>query len=222
MSPGMPVTAATRQAPHGGPLIGLVSDSHGRVETIAAALKYLKAERCGNLYHLGDICDSLHPESADACVELLRNYQVKSVKGNNDHSIVVNQAGRKTPSIKPETLDYLKRLPLVIQSGRMVMTHSLPFENELGLSCMVGAMHHHHARHFFHRFADGILFRGHSHSPEIIWQNHGGTMLSENILAGQTIGIAERTPCIVTCGALDLSLCMIWSPETSSISCRKF
>jgi len=218
----MPAVTTLHQDRRDGPLIGLIADSHGRAKTMAAALEYLKAERCTHLYHLGDICDSLHPETADACVELLQDYQVKSVKGNNDHSIVVNQASRKTPSIRPETLHYLEQLPLVIQTGRTIMAHSLPFEKELGLACMVGAMTHDYARVFFRSFGDCILFRGHSHSPDIAWQDCEGRIVSANISLEQTINITERLPCIVTCGALDQGLCLLWSLTDSSVTSLRF
>ena len=109
----MSVDPSGNEHPHGNPAIGLISDSHGLPETMAAALEYLKKHQCGTLYHLGDMCDSLHPETADACVELLQEYRVRGIKGNNDHSVIVNQAGKSNKSIRPETLDYLKQLPLV-------------------------------------------------------------------------------------------------------------
>jgi predicted phosphodiesterase len=156
----------SRHSP-GAPLVGFISDSHGRAGALAGALAFLKRKGCDTLYHLGDICDSLHPETADACVALLRNFQVNCVKGNNDHSLVVNHGGRESPSIQAMTVDYLSQLPLVIDLKEGVLAHSLPFEKELGLACMVGDMTRDNARTYFRMFADRILFRGHGHSPEI-------------------------------------------------------
>lgn len=199
-------------------LIGLISDSHGQADALAKALAFLRHMGCHALYHLGDICDSLHPETADACVGLLREFQVNCVKGNNDHALVVNHEGRKSASIKAGTVDYLRQLPLVIQLRQSLLAHSLPFEKELGLACMVGTMTEAYARIFFEKFAGRILFRGHSHSPDITWQDPQGRVTSRAIPPGQALDTTRRTPSIVTCGALDHGLCLLWSPSDSCIT----
>ena len=75
-----------------------------------------------------------------------------------------------------------------------------------------------YARIFFRRFADHILFRGHSHSPEITSQGRHGRVTSEIISPGEAIDITEHTPCIVTCGALDRGFCLLWSPADNRIT----
>ena len=219
---GMAGPPSKHPNPDDGTPVGIVADSHGQVEPLAAALAYLRQKGCVTIYHLGDICDSLDPGTADACVQLLRKYRVHSVKGNNDHMIVANQTGRKKLSIGGETLAYLKTLPLVIHHGGIILAHSLPFESEMGLSCMVGAMHHGHARRFFRDFPDRILLRGHSHAPAITWQGDNGRIVSESVRPECAIDIAHRKPCIITCGALDHGLCMQWSPENSRITSKRF
>jgi len=204
---------------HDSTIIGLISDSHGDVKSLSTALIYLTEKKCRAIFHLGDICDSLQPETADACVELLKDYEVKGIKGNNDHSLVVNQDGQSDGPIKPGTLQYLKRLPLVTHSDRALLTHSLPFEKEMGLSCMIGNMDRHRALNFFQNHPDQILFRGHSHSPEITWRNRGGGIHSEKVGKDRTVMLNERIPCIVTCGALDMGYCMIWSPAENRVTC---
>ena len=206
----------------GGRLIGIVSDSHGQAEPLAEALAFLSQKGCNCLYHLGDICDSLHPETADACVHLLREYQVTSVKGNNDHTIVVNHGGRASVSIQAETVDYLKQLPMVIDLKEGLLAHSLPFERELGLACMVGVMTRDNACKVFQKFSRRILFRGHSHSPEITWQDRHDQVRSEAIPQGQVIETKKCTPCIVTCGALDQGLCLLWSREDGFVTSLHF
>jgi predicted phosphodiesterase len=49
-------------------LIGIMADSHGQPDTIKAALAALSNLACRTVYHLGDVCDSAHPETAEACV----------------------------------------------------------------------------------------------------------------------------------------------------------
>ena len=61
-------------------MIGIMADSHGQAETIAAALGVLKSIDCRSIYHLGDVCDSTHPETAEACLGLLRDLRVIIIK----------------------------------------------------------------------------------------------------------------------------------------------
>jgi predicted phosphodiesterase len=68
----------------GGDLIGIMADSHGKSETIEAAIELLKNRKCDRIYHLGDVCDSAHPETAHTCVHPLQINNVVTIKGNND------------------------------------------------------------------------------------------------------------------------------------------
>lgn len=202
-------------------LIGIIADSHGQAEPLANGLAFLRKQGCDTLYHLGDICDSLHPETADTCVGLLQEFEVNCVKGNNDHAVVVNHEGRKSASVHADTVNYLRGLPLVIELQESLLAHSLPFERELGLACMVGAMTRNYALDFFRKFKGRILFRGHSHTPEIIRQDRHGRAASEAISPGQAIEI-KRTACIVTCGALDRGLCLLWTPADCRVTSLHF
>ena len=67
-----------------------MADSHGKPETILAALAVLKDLNCRPIYHLGDVCDSTRPETAEACLGPLQEQRVITIKGNNDHAIVAN------------------------------------------------------------------------------------------------------------------------------------
>lgn len=68
----------------GGDLIGIMADSHGKSETIEAAIELLKNRKCDRIYHLGDVCDSAHPETAHTCAHPLQINNVVTIKGNND------------------------------------------------------------------------------------------------------------------------------------------
>jgi predicted phosphodiesterase len=215
-------SSAHSRQPRNKQLIGIVADSHGQAEPLADGLAFLRKKGCDSLYHLGDICDSLHPETADTCVSLLLEFEVNSVKGNNDHAVVINHEDRKSAFVRTATVDYLRALPLVIELQESILAHSLPFERELGLACMVGAMTRDYALDFFRKFNDRLLFRGHSHTPEIIRQDRHGQPVSEAIFPGQAIEIKGHTTCIVTCGALDRGLCLLWSLEDGRITSLKF
>ena len=90
-----------------------MADSHGQPETIAAALGVLTDRDCRLIYHLGDVCDSTHPETAEACLVPLRDPRVILIKGNNDQAIVANHTGQQRAPVSQDSLQYLRNLPLV-------------------------------------------------------------------------------------------------------------
>ena len=198
-----------------------MADSHGQSESIETALDLLKDRGCRHIYHLGDICDSNHPETAGSCLRPLLEHRVITIKGNNDHTIVANHLGRKKSPVPPDTLQHLERLPLMKYHRNALFVHSLPFVRELGLSSMIGTMRQNESRRFFRKFPAHILFRGHSHSPEISW------LLDQKIEArslavGEKFNLSHKIPCIVTCGALTRGLCMVWCTEKNVVECLSF
>jgi predicted phosphodiesterase len=198
-----------------------MADSHGSRKAIAGAIEFFKQPACDRIYHLGDICDSFHPETADECVDLLRQNHVMAIKGNNDHTLVVNHEGVEKSAVKTDTIDYLKQLPLVLRYQEAVITHALPFVSEKGLSCMVGVLGPEEQSFFFQNYPHSMLIRGHQHLPEIVWRQKQ-TVNTQKIMPGKQIRLGNRIPCIVTCGALDNGLCMIWQPDKKLISCHQY
>jgi len=199
--------------------IGIMADSHGRAESIANALTLFEDHDCDTIYHLGDICDSAHPETADHCVSLLHQNNIFGIKGNNDHQVVVNHEDRRNTPLASTTIEYLKQLPLTRELGHSIMAHSLPFVKERGLSSMIGVLGQNEAALFFQTYPHRILFRGHSHCPEILRQ-HKQPVETDRILAGETIRLADIQPCIITCGALDQGFMMIWDMRRQTITCH--
>ncbi|UCD78667.1 MAG: metallophosphoesterase family protein [Desulfobacterales bacterium] len=197
-------------------LIGIMADSHGQHDKIEAALAELNNLSCQAIYHLGDACDSTHPESAETCLRPLQQHHVILIKGNNDHAIIASQIGRQNPIVAPEVLRYLQAAPLMMSFQNAIFTHSLPFADALGLSCMIGKMGQSGARRAFNEFPNHIIFRGHSHSPEIV-RPRGRGIVSRRLGLGEKIDLAGRIPCVVTCGALTRGLYMVWNPQDNSI-----
>lgn len=195
-----------------------MADSHGSQEAIEFAIKFLRTRNCEPIYHLGDICDSHQPETANDCVRLLKENEILAIKGNNDYAILLS---RDSEVIKETTRQYLETLPLIREQSEGVFVHSLPFTEELGLSAMIGVMRKRVAKRFFKEFDKRILFRGHSHSPQMIRQIEG-KILRTNISEGEKISLNQVLPCIITCGALTEGLCMIWDQEEASLVCLSF
>ena len=201
--------------------VGIIADSHGLSEKIHAALEFLAARGCGYLIHLGDICDSTRPQTAEVCVRPLHKFAVDAIKGNNDHQIVVNHDGQRSSVVPQDVLDFLKKLPLVREYQNAMFTHSLPFARALGLSSMVGALGNLQLHQFFRTYPQGLLFRGHSHSPHIHFEKDH-QVISRKLYAHQKVDLIDRLPCVVTCGALTRGFCMVWTPCLHRIECRQF
>jgi len=197
-------------------MIGIMADSHGNPGTILAALDVFKGLNCRRIYHLGDVCDSTRPETAGACLEPLQEHGVITIKGNNDHAIVANHLGRKEGPVSSGILKYIQNLPLVQHYHNAVLTHSLPFADTLGLACMIGTMAEKEAHRSFYEFPHHVIFRGHSHMPEIL-RPRGQRIAARTPAVGGKISLAGRLPCVVTCGALTRGLCMAWDPEENYI-----
>lgn len=202
-----------------GEAVGIMADSHGSVESIRAALRVMEECPCRTVFHLGDICDSLRPESAAVCVQTLQDNRVSAVLGNNDSALLTADRDRNGSTLPVEIGSFLGSLPLTITCDNAEMVHSLPFQKELGNASLTGALDEKLAVRWLTENPGRILFRGHSHTPEIqSLANHG--LQTEKINPGKTIHLATRIPCIVTCGALTRKLCMIWWPQERLLTCN--
>ncbi len=199
-----------------------MADSHGRINALATGIDLLKNLGCRLLYHLGDICDTGRPETAAACTRLIRENGILAVKGNNEHALAVNYSGQKDSPITQEVADFLGALPLVRTRPGAVLAHSLPFERELGLSAMVRIIEPVAAEFYFAQHPRDVLFRGHSHTPEIIRRKSGGGIATDPLPAGETVSLQDIRPCIITCGALMDNLCLLWNSRADWIHVLAF
>ena len=188
--------------------VGLMADSHGDAGLIRRAARLLAAKGCRRFYHLGDVCDSLMPQTAEACLDALRQERVTAVRGNNEQALAAALRGAAGAE---GTVARLARLPLAIELEGALLVHSLPFTRELGPASLIGALGPAEARRFFADFRHPLLFRGHGHSPQIVFRR-GGRVDARLLEAGETVVLAGRLPCIVTCGALADGHCMVWQP----------
>ena len=198
-----------------------MADSHGQARALSAGVSVLKHQGCETIYHLGDICDSTYPDSTRICLDIIQEHHVLAIKGNNEHTIAVNMKDRTDDPQAASLGAFLSQLPLVRSCNGAVFAHSLPFEKELGLSAMVRIMEPLAAELFFRMYPGDVLFRGHSHTPELVF-SHEGKAITRSIPAGEKIFLTELRPCVVTCGALMDGLCLLWNSREDwiqSLSC---
>ncbi|MBU4469162.1 MAG: metallophosphoesterase family protein [Proteobacteria bacterium] len=202
----------------GGKRIGIIADSHGRPQAIVDAANFLYDLNCDKIIHLGDICDTLHPETCDACLATIQAHGVFAVKGNNDHMLQLNQEGNAGSPVSEKSLRFLRGLAPVIETNKAFFAHSLPFYEDMGIACITRALGKNEIKQFFALPGERILFRGHSHTPELIWEKEG-LYYREVFSKNQTVQLKPFLPCIITCGALTRSLCMVWNMESQEVTC---
>ena len=197
-------------------IVGIMADSHGDADAIAAAIAFFQTQGCWTMIHLGDICDSVVCDTADTCVGLLEKYAVRAVKGNNDHAVLKNRALRENGGITRETVAYLESLPLQIEMPRALFVHSRPFADALGLSAMTGDIEKDVADRFRSRYPGRILFRGHGHSPRATGPTDTRATTVHPV-PGERLQFDGQQGWIVTCGALYKRLCMTWAPGSGIV-----
>ncbi len=198
--------------------IGIMADSHGRPGPIRQALDTFNTMGCQRVYHLGDVCDSMVPETADVCVDLLVEAGVLAVKGNNDHAVVMNQWGMDTGLVRTDTLQYLKDLPKIREWQGADFAHSMPFVKEMGLSAMIGNMGKPQILQYFALKPQGLFFRGHSHDPALASMVRGRLAI-QALEPGRSLDLQDRLPCVITCGALTRGYITLWDTQACNIQC---
>ena len=77
--------------------IGIMADSHGEADSIEAAATFFHRCGCALSVHLGDICDTTRAETALACLERLTAHHILAIRGNNDHTLLLNRSAQISP-----------------------------------------------------------------------------------------------------------------------------
>lgn len=76
--------------------IGVISDVHGNLQALQAALQYLKEQNCQEIIHTGDVVD-IGANSLE-CLQLLLQNSVKCLMGNHDADFVHGNSFRNSLS----------------------------------------------------------------------------------------------------------------------------
>jgi predicted phosphodiesterase len=199
--------------PDEGDRIGIMADSHGDAGLIAAAAECLRARGCERLFHLGDICDTAHPESAAACLRQVAAHRIAAIRGNNEHTLL----GDRPTSVTIDTLTAIAAMPLTRRAGSALLAHSLPYSKGTGARCLIEALTADRIRAFFHRYPGQVLFRGHSHQPELV-RPRSAAWRREAMSPGRTYKLAAGESAVITCGALIEGLALIWDPSQALVT----
>jgi len=201
-------------------LIGVMADSHGQADRLAAAIRRLTETGCRRLIHLGDITDTNRPETVAACIHRLVTAGVCALRGNNDHALAMLAQERTDGWLAPEVRDFLDGLPFVRQEGRVWFAHSLPFVEELGPACLVRPWDAAGLVRFNRMAPAGVLFCGHRHQPEML-ELAAGRLRRRRIAAGEHLDLRAPGPRVIACGAITEGWSMIYAPEAHRAVCLR-
>lgn len=149
----------------------IISDVHGNLEALQAAIKCLDSERVDEYICIGDIVG--YGANPNECVEIVRDLTEKVVVGNHDHAAIgltdigyFNPYARRAAIwtgeiLSSENRDYLVRLSYTLELDRELIVHASPDQPQdwgyiLSLYDALIAFKH---------MELPICFIGHSHQP---------------------------------------------------------
>ncbi len=187
--------------------IGLISDSHSNNKYLIKAIELLKENGADTIVHLGDICDSMKPETMDDSVDILKKANAIAILGNNEYKIKTEYIPNNQDAFKKDTVSFINDLPYNLVVDDICFTHSLPYEWP--------AATHQPLENFIKfplvddMFPFRILFRGHSHSMSIveIQDGQGSNVASED---DGVYNCSSERKYIITVGALEDGFCALF------------
>lgn len=194
--------------------IGLLADSHGKLEALETAARLLVSKGAGCLFHLGDICDSLRVDLLEESIRLIRRHNIQAVKGNNDF-LLENLLLNRPPETAPETeplLDFLRGLPMKIVRGGICFAHSLPFDFLRAFYEPIDIGSNQRAQEVFALTPYRILFCGHSHQP-VLFRDSGGVVERLSLPAARAVQLDPDKRYIVVTGAVLEGECSLFDVE---------
>ena len=192
--------------------IGLMADSHGDAALITSAAAALRSRGCALCVHLGDIVDTTRPETIDACLQALDAGRIKAVRGNNEHTLLLNRSA----GLGRQAEGTMRAMPFGRRIGSALLVHSLPFEDAVGVRCLFENMDVVQLERFFASHPGTQLFRGHSHQPEIV-RLRDASLVRQSMPEGHPVPLAACQPVVITCGALADGLCLVWDRQMETV-----
>jgi len=227
-------------------MIGILTDSHGRIGSIREVLTILKNMGCQTIFHLGDVCDSRQPETTNTCMQILLDDNVKIIKGNQEKKLIRNHLGWENSPVSQRILQTIQSLDQTIYQHNAIFTHSLPIIQGSESALMTNFRGKREVRrilkilrlksfewalkrfidqiriiHFCNRFPGKILFRGHHHSAKITWPIY--QQINEIMITPENkLKISGKIPCVVSCCPLTKKQFIVWDMDKNEIECFSF
>lgn len=192
--------------------IGLIADTHGSAGLLRDAADMLLSKGADILVHLGDFCDSGNPGQMAEVFELLEQYGIYAVKGNNDYQVEKKLQNEELPQYadkRDRWLRFFQNTPLVRRFAGVCCCHSLPYESVRAIYDPVDTGGIDRATEVFNNASDHVIFCGHSHNSVVFRCRNGHVTRTAMPESGSTLLYYDQRY-IVIVGAAENSECGIF------------
>ncbi|HOM28693.1 MAG TPA: metallophosphoesterase family protein [Deltaproteobacteria bacterium] len=194
--------------------IGLIADSHGRLDLVRWALGELTERGASIVVHLGDLCDSLAPLALEDAVDLVEQAGIVTVLGNNEYAVLEAHRNRHPNPLTLRVMAFLESLPYIVTMGEVTFAHSAPFPWPAALRWPVAEGAPPFRSRFAHRCR--ILFRGHSHTPSIL-RMENGSWTGVHTGADGVYELEKASTYVITVGALEKGAYALYDPASETV-----
>jgi diadenosine tetraphosphatase ApaH/serine/threonine PP2A family protein phosphatase len=152
---------------------GIMADIHGNLEALEAVMEAFSGERIDSLICAGDIVG--YGADPVECVARVRKTASAAIAGNHEWGVLGltsldyfnDFAGAAIvwtkDALDAASMDYIRSLGLVYESGAMTVVHGTP-ESPEDFNYILSEADAHHSMQFM---KTAVCFVGHSHSPGI-------------------------------------------------------
>jgi len=154
--------------------LALLSDIHSNLSALETALDLISQKSVDAVYCMGDVV-GYGPDAA-ACVDLVRKHCTGVVCGNHDIAVALEKdigflpkegqvaARHNRKQLSRDQLDYLAKLPLVIEADGCTFVHATPCFPETWQRLDNYLI----AQAQFEHFKTDVCFLGHTHLPAVM------------------------------------------------------
>ena len=161
--------------------LAIIADIHSNPEALKSVLARLQEEGVESVLNLGDLIG--YNAGPNECLDLLKDYPVKSLAGNHDLALLEPQRAEFfnliahqalmwcREQLRPEYVEFLRNLPLTIEEGNLLACHGTP------TSCDSYIAQHFQAKRVLSGLRDTprrICFFGHTHRRALWYRDVRG------------------------------------------------
>ena len=192
--------------------LGLVADSHGRVDVLKNAIDALRIRNVDRIVHLGDFCDSQNHDAMAEIFSLLIENRVLTVKGNNDYVVEKMLLHGELPcqgDQQRQWLTFLQKVPIIRRFEFICCCHSMPWQSIRAFYEPVDTGGTGTAGRIFRQTRDLLIFCGHSHFP-VMFRYRNGHVFREPANGRSAVKLNREERYIVVVGAAENAECAVF------------
>ncbi len=183
---------------------GIFSDVHANWEALTAVIRAFEKEGIDHYFCAGDIVG--YGANPQECIDLIQKLNADCVAGNHDWAVVdkfdtdnFNHAAKQAifwtkEHVRVGDRDFLKYLPLIFKNNDLILVHgTLPFPQNFEY-----LLYGDQVQEMFNAMERSLCFIGHTHVPQIIFQQEGKVRLWD----ASDIKIGPQSKYIVNVGSV--------------------